>query len=107
MSSSWHSSCSLFHRAWIPMTHKRQRNITMRHRLRIFTWHVHGSYLYSLSQMHHEIFVPVKPGQPAGYTGRSSSFPWPDNLREVPAEEVRRLEFDCVLFQSAQHYLKD
>ena len=79
----------------------------MTRRLRIFTWHVHSSYLYSLSQMHHEIFIPVKPGQPTGYAGRSIALPWPDNLREVPAEEVRHLEFDCVLFQSAQQYLKD
>jgi glycosyltransferase involved in cell wall biosynthesis len=75
--------------------------------LRIFTWRVHGGYLYALSQVPHEFFVPVKPGRPAGYAGRAGSFPWPDRLHEVPAGEVRKLEFDCILFQSAQHYLRD
>jgi hypothetical protein len=75
--------------------------------LRIFTWHVHGSYLYALSHIRHEIYVPVKPGLPAGYTGRGRSFPWPGNIHEVPVEEVRRQQFDCVLFQSREHYIKD
>jgi len=75
--------------------------------LRIFTWHVRGSYLYALSHIRHEIHVPVKPGLPAAYTGRGHSFPWPANVREVPVEEVRRRQFDCVLFQSREHYTKD
>jgi hypothetical protein len=74
-------------------------------RPRIFTWHVHGSYLYYLSHLPHDIHVPVKPGRPPGYTGRpAGGFPWPDNLREVPADAVRRLELDCVLFQSPSRW---
>jgi glycosyltransferase involved in cell wall biosynthesis len=76
-------------------------------RLRILTWHVHGSYLYYLTHVPHEFYIPVKPGRPAGYGGRAGSFPWPDNLHEVPIEELRELELDCVLYQSAQHYLFD
>jgi hypothetical protein len=82
----------------------------MRHdarRLRILTWHVHGSYLYYLTHVRHDFYVPVKPGRPAGYGGRAGSFPWPDNLHEVPAEELRDIDVDCVLYQSAQHYLVD
>ena len=75
--------------------------------LRIFTWHVHGSYLYALSHVRHEIYVPVKPELPSGYTGRGRSFPWPANVHEVPVEEVRRQQFDCVLFQARDHYVKD
>lgn len=76
-------------------------------RLRILTWHVHGSYLYYLTHVPHDFYIPVKPGRPAGYGGRAGSFPWPDNLHEVPADELRELEVDCVLYQSARHYLKD
>jgi len=79
----------------------------MKRPLRILTWHVHGSYLYYLSQTGHEFYWPVKPGWPAGYHGCGRSFPWPDNVHDVPAEQVRKLEFDCVLFQSQQNYLKD
>jgi hypothetical protein len=75
--------------------------------LRIFTWHVHGSYLFYLSHTRHEISVPVKPGSPAGYSGRAGTFPWPANLHEIPADEVRSSAFDCILFQSRQNYLQD
>ncbi len=75
--------------------------------LRILTWHVHGSYLHYLSQVPHEFYVPVKPGRPAGYGGRGGWLPWPDNLHEVPADEVRRLRLDCVLFQSRRNYEYD
>lgn len=75
--------------------------------MRILTWHVHGSYLYYLVQSPHEFYLPVKPGLPEGYGGRSGSFPWPENVYDVPAEEVQNLEFDCILFQSRKNYLQD
>jgi glycosyltransferase involved in cell wall biosynthesis len=75
--------------------------------LRVFTWHVHGSYLYYLSQGHHDIYLPTKAGRPEGYGGRTRSYPWPENIHEVPAEEVKNLDLDCVLFQSQSHYLED
>ena len=76
-------------------------------RLRILTWHVHGSYLYYLTHVRHDFYIPVKTGRPAGYSGRAGSFPWPDNLHEVPASELHNLDVDCVLYQSARHYLVD
>lgn len=79
----------------------------MRNRLRIFTWHIHGSYLYYLSQVPHDIYVPVRPGRESGYGGRTASYPWPENVIEVPEEEVPGLDLDLVLFQSRQNYLDD
>lgn len=76
-------------------------------RLRILTWHVHGSYLYYLTQANHEFFLPIKPGKPEGYGGRSGHFPWPDNVHDVPAEEVRAMQLDCIIFQSRKNYLED
>jgi len=75
--------------------------------LRILTWHIHGSYLYYLTQARHEFYLPIKPGRPEGYGGSLSGFPWSDNVHDVPAEEVRNLQLDCILFQSRQNYLKD
>ena len=75
--------------------------------LRILTWHVHGNYLYYLTQSAHEFFVPVKPGRPQDYAGRAGSLPWPDNLHEVPVEQVRGLPLDCILFQSKKNYRED
>ncbi len=75
--------------------------------LRIFTWHVHGSYLYYLTHAPHEFYLPVKPGRPPLYNGRTPSYPWPDNLHEIPADEVRRHQVDCILYQAHGNYLED
>lgn len=76
--------------------------------LRIFTWHVHGSYLYYLSNSSHEFHLPVKPGRPEGYGGRpEGGFPWPPNVKEIAAEEVAGGQFDCILYQSHRNYLSD
>src|SRR4051812_42407955 len=76
-------------------------------RPRVFTWHIHGSYLYYLSQANCDFYVPVKEGRPEGYGGRAGTIPWPDNLHEVPAEAARELELDCILFQSTRNYTID
>jgi len=75
--------------------------------LRILTWHVHGNYLYYLSQVPHTFYLPVKPGRPEGYGGRLPGMPWPDNLCDVPAEEVKNLDLDVILYQSHKNYLED
>jgi hypothetical protein len=70
------------------------------------TWHVHGNYLLYLSRARVEFYLPVAPGQP-GYGGRGTTFPFPASVRDVPADAVRDLDLDCVLFQSRQNYLVD
>ncbi len=77
-------------------------------RLRVLTWHVHGSYLYYLSRIPHEIFVPVKPGRPVEYVGLPvGGYPWPENVHEVPAEDVPGLALDCVLSQTHGQWLEE
>ncbi|MGE5137931.1 MAG: glycosyltransferase [Rudaea sp.] len=75
--------------------------------LRILTWHIHGNYLYYLTQSPHEFYLPVRPDRADGYGGRAGRFPWGDNVREVPAEQVRELDFDVILFQSQKNYAQD
>lgn len=75
--------------------------------LRVLTWHIHGSYLHYLSKTPVQFFVPVKNDGSPGYTGRSGPFPWGENVIEVPATEVSRTEFDCILFQHRRNYLED
>lgn len=72
--------------------------------MRVLTWHVHGSYLYYLTQAKCNFYLPVKPGH---YGGRTPGYPWGDNVLEVPAEEVKSLGFDCILFQSRKNYTED
>jgi Glycosyl transferases group 1 len=76
-------------------------------RLRVLTWHVHGSYLWYLSHIPHDLYVPVRPGRPPGYAGTAGSIPWPENVHEVDAAEVSGLDFDVVVFQSAANWLED
>lgn len=76
-------------------------------RKKVLTWHIHGSYLYYLTQTPHDFYLPVKPGGSPGYGGRTSSFQWGENVHEVPAEEVHKLDLDVVLFQSRQNYEVD
>jgi len=76
-------------------------------RLKIFTWHIHGSYLFYLSQGNFDIYIPVKGQRTEGYYGRGETFPFGENVIEVPAAEVRNIEFDCILYQTNKNYLED
>lgn len=75
--------------------------------LRVLTWHIHGSYLYYLTQTPCTFYLPKKNSTEEGYGGRTKSFPWGENVIDVPAEKVKDLEFDCILFQSKKNYLDD
>jgi hypothetical protein len=76
-------------------------------RLRVLTWHVHGTYLYYLTQSPHTFVLPVRAGRPHPYGGRTRSFPWGDNVVEVPADRLRDERFDVILFQSPEAYERD
>jgi len=75
--------------------------------LKIFTWHIHGSYLYYLSQGDYELYIPVNESRSEGYYGRGATFPFGNNVHEVPAAEVKNMQFDCILFQSERNYQHD
>jgi hypothetical protein len=75
--------------------------------MKIFTWHIHGSYLFYLSQGNYTIYIPTKPEKTEGYYGRGETFPFGDNVIEIPANEVKNYEFDCILYQTNQNYLTD
>ena len=53
--------------------------------LRVLTWHIHGSYLYYLAHSHQEFYLPVKPGRPVGYCGRTLPDTLHTRLRQAPA----------------------
>jgi glycosyl transferase family 1 len=77
-------------------------------RLRILTWHVHGSYLFYLGHAPHDFFVPVREGRPESYVGLPpGGFPWPANLHEVRADDVPELELDVVVSQTHAQWLHE
>jgi hypothetical protein len=79
----------------------------MNRRLRILTWHTHGSYLYYLTQAPHDFYVLSKPDRPAGYGGRCGHIPWGANVHDLPVAEAKKQRFDCIVFQDDHQYLED
>jgi hypothetical protein len=75
----------------------------MKRRLRILTWHVHGNYLYNLTQVPHDFFL-VTGAQGMHMSGRSGTLPWGDNVHEAPLDALHRMDFDVVLFQSRHEW---
>ena len=76
-------------------------------RLKILTWHTHGSYLHYLTQAPHDFYVLSRPERPPGYTGRSGHLPWGPNVHDLPVAEARAQSLDCILFQDDHQYLRD
>lgn len=79
----------------------------MPRRPRVLTWHVHGSYLAYLARGDYDLYLPVRDDRRHPYGGRTPSFDWPDSVHEVGCEDVRRLNVDCVLYQSRTNYVED
>lgn len=71
----------------------------MPRRLRILTWHVHGNYLYNLTQVPHDFYLATDGQNSAGHAGRVGALPWGDNVHEAPLERLAQLPFDVVLYQ--------
>jgi len=76
-------------------------------RLRVLTWHIHGNYLWYLSQARHDFYLPVKTTREPGYGGRGRTFPFGANVHDVPADEVRYRQFDCIFFQHRNNWERD
>lgn len=78
----------------------------MKKRLRVFTWHIHESYLHYLSQGNYDLLIPYDPTRGEGFLGRGR-FPFGENVIEVPVDQIASIEFDVILFQSQKNFLVD
>jgi hypothetical protein len=76
-------------------------------RLRILTWHVHGNYLYYLTQVPHDFYLVRDEARTTHRSGRSGTLPWGPNVHEAPIERIRDMQFDVVLYQSRQEWEHD
>ncbi|WP_367399097.1 glycosyltransferase family 4 protein [Burkholderia multivorans] len=72
-------------------------------RLRVLTWHVHGNYLYALTQAPHDFYVPVREDGSPGYGALGRRIPWGPNVHAIPAGQLRETPLDCVVYQSRQN----
>lgn len=78
--------------------------------LRVLTWHVHGNYLWYLSETPCDFILPVANSAVElghGYSGRGTTFPFGSNVIDCPIEQLRNEKFDLILFQSRKHYEED
>ena len=73
-------------------------------RLRILTWHVHGNYLYNLTQVPHDFYLATDAARSMHHSGRSGTLPWGPNVHEAPVETLRDTPFDVVMFQSRHEW---
>lgn len=64
------------------------------------TYHVHGSYLYYLTQADIQFYLPVSDPQRTVFFGRTHNYDWGKNVIEVPIKEVHDLDLDCIIYQS-------
>ncbi|MDP8951578.1 MAG: glycosyltransferase family 4 protein [Actinomycetota bacterium] len=76
-------------------------------KLNVLIWQIHGSYLNSLVQAPHRFYLPTKPGKPEGYGGRGPTYSWSPDTIDVPAEDVRDLDLDLVVFQTIKNFTED
>lgn len=80
-------------------------------KLNVLVWQIHGSYLNTLVQgfagAPHRFYLPTKPGKPEGYGGRGPTYAWSPETVEVPAEEVRDLDLDLIIYQTEKNFFED
>lgn len=76
----------------------------MQKRLRILTWHVHGNYLYNLTQVPHDFFLLTDDARSTHHSGRSGVLPWGANVHEAHVDQVKSMDFDVIMFQSREAY---
>jgi hypothetical protein len=79
----------------------------MSKRLRILTWHVHGNYLYYLTQVPHDFYLVRDDVRSTHHSGRSGTLPWGDNVHEAHVDQIQGMDFDVVLFQSREAYERE
>lgn len=67
--------------------------------MRVFMWHVHGSYQTALVQGGHEYLLPVLPDRGPNGRGRAQTWAWPANAIEVSPEQAADEEVDVLVVQ--------
>jgi hypothetical protein len=70
--------------------------------MRVFLWHVHGSWTTAFVHGRHEYLIPVLPDRGPDGLGRAQTYTWPDSAVEVTPEEAAEADVDVVIVQRPQ-----
>src|SRR5947207_878029 len=80
--------------------------------MKIFLWHVHGSWTTAFVQGPHEYLMPVLPDRGPDGRGRAQTWDWPSSVRELTPEQAAQEDVDVVIMQRpaeleglAEHWL--
>lgn len=93
---------------WAPLD--KQTNITLeikKSKKKIFTWNVHGNYLYYLSHAQAQFFIPYNASRSERFYGKKGLLMERANISEIPFSEVKNYDFDLILFQHEKNYKVD
>ena len=67
--------------------------------MKVFLWHVHGSWTTAFVHGDHEYLVPVLPDRGPDGRGRAETYTWPASAVEVTPEEAAGADVDVVILQ--------
>ena len=67
--------------------------------MKVFLWHVHGSWTTAFVHGVHEYLIPVLPDRGPDGRGRARTYTWPKSAVEVTPEEAADAEVDVVILQ--------
>jgi hypothetical protein len=67
--------------------------------VRVFMWHVHGSYQTALVRGPHDFLLPVLPDRGPDGRGRARTWEWPANAIEVTPEQAADEDVDVLIVQ--------
>jgi hypothetical protein len=70
--------------------------------MRVFLWHVHGSWTTAFVHGRHEYLIPVLPDRGPDGLGRAQTYTWPNRAVEVTPEEAAEAKVDVVILQRPQ-----
>jgi Glycosyl transferases group 1 len=67
--------------------------------VRVFLWHVHGSWTTAFVQGAHDYLVPVLPDRGPDGLGRARTWEWPESVAEVTPAQAAHSDVDVVVLQ--------
>lgn len=76
-------------------------------RLKIFTWNVHGTYMNNLVRTGHDFYIPIKPGRPYNYDGKTPGYKWPKNAHEIKVKQIKDFQYDLIILQTPQQAVEE
>ena len=72
--------------------------------MRVFGWHVHGSWMTAFVQGSHDYFVPVLPDRGPDGRGRARTWDWPGSVSEIEPADLGDLKPDAIVLQRPHEY---